>query len=256
MNREKSILMSGLVALSATVAIDSQAEDKAKDSPATDAPAETVPSEDEISESLRKLIFVPHDAGAPEVTDAGGVRAVAALPRVELLAPDRMARTLSPAPTLYWHISTAAEGPVRFTLLADDVTVIDPLLELEVDGIDREGIYGVSLDDYGLTLEHGQRYVWSIAVSSEGDGFGSDLVAQTMLEYDAVPGLAATLDDARPEERAIRLAAEGYWYDAVNVLSDQIGSKATTPWKTARAQLLDQAGRLQAARFDRQDQAK
>lgn len=250
MIRRKHILKSGLVALATLAANLGHAEEQAPADKATPAL-----SEREIAESLKKLVFVPHDSGAPEVTDAGGVRAVTVLPKIELLAPDRMARTLSPTPTLYWHISRPAPGPVRFTLLKDDATTIDPLLEFQIDGVDREGIYGVSLDDHNLTLEDGKRYVWSIALASEGDNYGSDLVAQTVMEHKAGPALANALETARPEDRAIRLAAEGYWYDAIDTLSDQIEAGAASPWQTARAQLLDQAGLLQSARFDRQQQA-
>ncbi len=247
MTRNKSILIGSLVALVTLAASFSHAEEK----PASGQAAPPL-SERDIAESLKKLIFVPHDSGAPDVTDAGGVRSVTVLPKIELLAPDRMARTLSPTPTLYWHISKPAPGPVRFTLLKDDVTAIDPLLEFQIDGIDQEGVYGVNLEDNGLTLEDGQRYVWSIALSSEGDNYGSDLVAQTVMEHKAGVALANSLETARPEERAIRLAAEGYWYDAIDALSDQIEAGAPSPWQAARAQLLDQAGHLQAARFDRQ----
>ena len=248
MIREKSILMSVLIALSALVTSDLHAEEKAKEGQTADAP-----SEQKIADSLKKLVFVPHDAGAPEVTDAGGVRSITTMPKVELLAPERMARTLSPTPTLYWHMSAAATGPIRFTLLAEDPTVFDPLLEFEIDGIDRKGIFGVSLRDHGFALQDGQRYIWSIAVSHEGSSFGSDVVAQTMLEHAAAPGLAQALDGKRPDERAIRLAAEGYWYDAIDTLSVQIGGSSPTPWQSARAELLDQAGLFQAATFDRRD---
>ena len=247
MTGNKSILVSSLVVLAALAVSLGHAEEKAASG--SQAPAL---SESEIAESLKKLIFVPHDAGAPEITDAGGVRAITIRPKIELLAPEKMARTLSPTPTLYWHISKPAPGPVRFALLKDDVTTVDPLLEILIDAIDQEGIYGVNLDDHGLTLEDGQRYVWSIALSSEGNNFGSDLVAQTVMEHKAGAALVNALETARPEDRAIRLAAEGYWYDAIDILSDQIEPGAASPWQAARAELLDQAGLLQSARFDRQ----
>ncbi|MEM8948301.1 MAG: DUF928 domain-containing protein [Pseudomonadota bacterium] len=247
MIRKTHIFKSSLLALLALTAGLVHAEEKA---PADEA--QPTLSENEIAESLKKLVFVPHDTGAPEVTDAGGVRAVTVLPKIELLAPDKMARTLSPTPTLYWHISKGTEAPLRFTLLADDVNVIDPLLEFQIDGIDQEGIYGVNLDDHGLSLEDGQRYIWSIALSSEGDSYGNDLVAQTVMEHKAGATLSSALETASPEDRAVRLAAEGYWYDTIDTLSDQIEAGDASPWQSARAQLLDQAGLLQSARYDRQ----
>ncbi|MGI9418595.1 MAG: DUF928 domain-containing protein [Geminicoccaceae bacterium] len=246
MRGNKRVFIGGLVALSTFAAGGGQAEEQAAPDDGNQAQTER-----KIAETLGKIVFVPHDLGAPAVTDAGGVRAVSVLPKVELLAPERMARTLSSAPTLYWHISKAAIGPVRFTLLADDPTAIDPLLEIEVDGVDQEGIYGVSLDDHGLSLESGERYVWSVAVSSDGAGYGADLVAQTVLAHAAAPELAQTLDSVAPEDRAVRLASEGYWYDAIDTVSGEIGGASGQTWHTARASLLDQAGLLQAARFDR-----
>ncbi len=139
---------------------------------------------------------------------------------------------------------------MRFTLLKDDVTTIDPLLELQIDGVDQEGIYGVSLEDHDLVLEDGKRYVWSIALSAEGGNYGSDLVSQTVMEHEAGPALANLLEAARPEDQALRFAAEGYWYDAIDTLSDQISSNKPL-WQDARAQLLEQAGLLQSARYDR-----
>lgn len=246
MTSNKRVLIGGLVALGTLSASGGQAQDKA-----VGKEGQQASSERKIAETLEKIVFVPHDLGAPEVTDAGGVRAVSVLPKVELLAPERMARTLSPAPTLYWHISKAAIGPVRFTLLKDDPSAIDPLLEIEVDGVDQEGIYGVDLDDHGLTLESGERYVWSVALSSDADSYSADLVAQTVLEHAAAPDLVQTLDGTALEDRAVSLAAEGYWYDAVDTLSDAIEAELASPWQVARASLLDQAGLLQAARFDR-----
>jgi hypothetical protein len=249
MIRDMSILMSGLVALGLLLADAAVAEDKAADTQAS-------ASEEAIAESLKGLVFVPHDSGAPKVTDAGGVRSITILPKIELLAPESLARTLSSSPTLYWHISKAAPGPVHFTLAADDATSAAPLLQLDLDGIDKEGIYAVSLDDYGIALGEDQRYIWSVSLSSAEDGNTTDVAAQTMMLYSAAPDLAAALDQAPPDERAVRLAAEGYWYDAVEALSRQIEGDGALPWQDARARLLDQAGLLQAARFDRQSLAQ
>ncbi|MEZ5936288.1 MAG: DUF928 domain-containing protein [Alphaproteobacteria bacterium] len=250
MTRDMRFLMGGLAVLGImiagiTIAGMTIAEDKAADT-------QTSASEQAIAESLKRLVFVPHDSGAPEVTDAGGVRSITILPKVELLAPESLARTLSASPTLYWHISKAAPGPVHFTLAADDPAIGAPLLQLDLDGIDQEGIYAVKLDDYGIALGEGQRYIWSVSLSSAQDSHTTDVAAQTMMLYSAAPDLAAALDQARPDERAVRLAAEGYWYDAVETLSQQIERGDALPWQDARARLLDQAGLLQAARFDRQ----
>lgn len=242
----RTLLISTLTAIALSLAFFSHADEKT-----ADGGAGSTASNEAIAKSLSKLVFVPHDSGAPVVTESGGVRAVTVLPKVQLLAPRRMARTLAPNPTLYWHISKAAIGNLWFTLVVDDSTVINPLLEIRVDGVDQEGIYSVNLDDHNISLEPGQRYIWSLVLSTESSGFGSDQVAQSLLEHTPDPELHAKLGGLTPQDRTVRLAAEGYWYDAIQMLSDQIGVDVESPWKTARAQLLDEAGLLQAARFDR-----
>ncbi|NJO37894.1 MAG: DUF928 domain-containing protein [Rhizobiales bacterium] len=249
MTIDRHILIGGLAAVGMLIAVASLADDQGGD-------AQTSASEQDIAESLKRLVFVPHDSGAPEVTDTGGVRSITVLPKVELLAPESVALTLSSSPTLYWHISKAAPGPVHFTLLADDPAMADPLLDLDLDGIDREGIYAISLDDHGVALDDGQRYVWSVALSAAKDSHATDVAAQTVMLHSTAPDLAIALDRVRPDERAVRLAAEGYWYDAVETLSQQIETGDALLWQDARARLLDQAGLLQAARFDRQNLVK
>jgi hypothetical protein len=213
-----------------------------------DATAASSPSEEAIAKRLAALVFVPHDKGAPAVTEAGGVRAVTLLPKVQLLAPRQMALSLSPNPTLYWHINKAAVGDLWVTLANADRTIVDdPLLEVRVDGVDQEGIFSISLEDHGVLLEPGQRYVWSVVLLTGS----SDQVARTFIEHRADQDMAAALDGMPMEDRVVRLAAEGYWYDAIDALSEEIGAGAGASWLAARAHLLDQAGLLQAARFDR-----
>jgi len=243
MNR--TLLISTLAAIALSLSPVSYADEKDVDGVAG-SPA----SNEAIVESLAKLVFVPHDSGAPVVTESGGVRAVTVLPKIQLLAPRRMARTLTANPTLYWHITKATVGNLWFTLVIDDSTVIDPLLETRIDDVDQEGIFSVDLNDHNITLEPGKRYMWSLVLSTESSGFGNDQIAQSLLEHSPNADLSAALGSLTPEDRAVRLAAEGYWYDAIQTLSEQIGADLDSPWKTARARLLDQAGLLQAARFD------
>lgn len=214
----------------------------------TDDAAALSSSEETIAKSLAALVFVPHDKGAPTVTEAGGVRAVTMLPKVQLLAPRRMALTLSPSPTLYWHITKAAVGDLWVTLARADGSIVDdPLLEVKVDGVDQEGVFSVSLEDHGVWLQPGQRYVWSVVLLTGS----SDQVARTFVEHRVDTDLATVLDGMPMEDRVVRLAAEGYWYDAIETLTEKISANSGAPWLDARARLLDQAGLLQASRFDR-----
>ncbi len=242
----KHLLISAAAAIALWLATASHADESTE----SDAAASTA-SEEAIANSLASLVFVPHDKGAPVVTEAGGVRAVTILPKVQLLAPRRMALSLSPSPTLYWHITKAAVDDLWVTLVnADSAVVEDPLLEVRVDGVDQEGIFSVSLRSHDVVLEPGQRYVWSVALLAGSSGLGTDQVAETHLEHRTDPDLSAALDGMPVEDRTVRLAAEGYWYDAIETLSDQIADDSLSPWRKARARLLEEASLLQATQFD------
>lgn len=209
-------------------------------------------SEQDIQQSLEKIVFVPHDVDAPKVTDAGGVRGIASAPKLLVLAPERLSLSRSPTPTLYWYMSKGTETPVRFTLLADDPLIVNPLLEIELGTFAGPGIYSVSLAQHNIRLKEKHRYSWSVTVSSEDSAATEDPVAQTWLEH----SLSATLDPflatSSPLNQTAELAEKGYWYDAINVVSHQIeAGNQSTPWREVRARLLDQVGLQHAAVFDR-----
>ncbi|MGI9435712.1 MAG: DUF928 domain-containing protein [Geminicoccaceae bacterium] len=208
-------------------------------------------TEEAISDSLEQIIFVPHDVGAPKVTDAGGVRAMTKAPKLLLIAPEQLARTSSPAPTLYWYTSRATATPVYFTLTLDDPDVSEPIIVAEIGSYDGPGIYPISLADYGITLEDNRRYRWSVAVASADGTYSEEPDAQTLLEYRSSTALNAA--PAAPLDQVASFANEGYWYDAIDIVSKRIEAGDTTaPWRQVRAQLLDQAKLALAARYDRQ----
>lgn len=215
-------------------------------------------TEQKISESLEKIVFVPHDVGAPKVTDTGGVRGVSAAPKLFVLAPERLSRSLSSTPTFYLYVSKDTETPVRFTLLAQDSTTVDPALEFELGPFTERGIHEVSLADHGKRLEASSkdeenRYSWSVALTSENGAFSEEPVAQTWLEH--MPSIKTDLflKTAAPFEQIAKLAREGYWYDALDLVSEQIeAGDQSHPWREIRADLLEQVGQKQAAAFDRQ----
>jgi hypothetical protein len=69
----------------------------------------------------------------------------------------------------------------------------------------------VRLADYGVTLEVGVEYQWSIALVVDPEQRSSDIVATGWIER--VPAPAATPADA------VEAAARGLWYDAIDAAS-------------------------------------
>ena len=206
---------------------------------------------------LDTLIYVPHDYGAPEVTETGGARAAseagAKLPSLFVLAPPKLARTLSAQPTLYWYVSGPSSAPLRLTVLDFEATSPEPLLELELDPVPAAGVYGASLAEHDVRLEQGRLYEWSVALEINQEGYSNEPVAKTLLAArEADPALLTKIADAPARARVEALAGAGYWYDALELLAQQIAADDTSqPWRELRASLLEQVGLQAVAGFER-----
>jgi hypothetical protein len=211
------------------------------------------------SSGLDALVYVPHDYDAPEVTETGGARgagqAGTELPELLVLAPPKLAATASVQPTLYWYISGPSSAPLRVTLLDLESTAAEPLLEVGLPPAPAAGIYGMPLAEHSVELEPGHRYEWSVALEIDEESYSNEPVAKTVLAVEEPdPALAAKLTEASPLARFGALAAAGYWYDALDLLGQQIAAEdPSEPWRELRAHLLDQVGLQQVAAYDQTD---
>lgn len=211
-------------------------------------------------EALSTLVYVPHDFDAPVVTESGGARGAGRVqvygdvPEIHLLAPPKLARTLSRQPTLHWYLSGPSRAPVRLTLLDFDDIAAEPLVEIRFDAIEAAGVYGFSLAEHDVRLEKGSRYEWSVALEVNPESYSDEPVAKTILAaVEPDPALLAKLEDAPVRAQVEMLAEHGYWYDAIDLLSQQTADGDGPPWRELRAQLLEQeeVGLDAVAAFDR-----
>ncbi|HSA80097.1 MAG TPA: DUF928 domain-containing protein [Geminicoccaceae bacterium] len=210
------------------------------------------------NELMSSLLRVRHDFGAPEVTEAGGTRGMNPphdLPDVLVLAPPKLAHSLSPQPTLYWYISGPTQAPVRLTLLDFESASPEPLLELDLGAVPAAGVYATSLTKHGIRLEPGHRYEWSVALEVNPEAYAEEPVAKTIFATaEPDPALLPKLADAPPLARIEALAAAGYWYDALDLLAQQIAAgDQSQPWRELSASLLEQARLQRVAAFARGD---
>jgi hypothetical protein len=209
------------------------------------------------NELMNSLLSVRHDYGAPDVTESGGTRgmpgALSALPDVLVLAPPKLAHSLSPQPTLYWYVSGPSRAPVRLTLLDIEAAGPEPLLELDIGAVPAAGVYATSLSKYGVHLEPGRRYEWSVALEVNPEAHSEEPVAKTIFATaKADPTLLPKLAGAPPRARIEALAAAGYWYDALDLLARQIAANdQSEPWRELSATLLEQGRLQQVAAFAR-----
>jgi hypothetical protein len=242
------VAFAGHLALSGSFALAQQAADPKPES----TPAGK-------SSALDALVYVPHDYGAPEVTETAGARgggeAETELPNLLVLAPPKLARTLSTQPTLYWYLSGPSRVPVRLTLDDVEATSPAPLLELDLGALPAAGVYATALADHGVRLEPGHRYEWSVALAVNPEAYSEERVAKTILATaEADPALLARIAEGPALARIEALATAGYWYDALDLLAQQIAAgDRSQPWRELRATLLEQeqVGLQAVAAFER-----
>jgi Domain of Unknown Function (DUF928) len=214
------------------------------------------------NELMSSLLSVRHDFGAPEVTESGGTRGVnlpapGDLPDVLVLAPPKLAHSLSPQPTLYWYVSGPSKVPVRLTLLDFEAASPEPLLELDLGAVPAAGVYATSLTEHRVHLKPGHRYEWSVALEVNPEAYAEEPVAKTIFATaEADPALLPKLAGAPPLARIEALAAAGYWYDALDLLARQIATgDQSQPWRELSASLLEQGRLKRVAAFARGDRA-
>ena len=140
---------------------------------------------------------------------------------------------------------------VEFALIRDDR--IEPVAIATLAALDGPGIAKISLADLGVTLEPGVIYEWSIALVADYEQRSRDVVTSGMLQR-AAPNadLRTRLQAEDAEDRLVAYAGAGYWYDAIDLVSNAISSEARVErWKAHRTSLLEQVDLPQVAAYDR-----
>lgn len=166
---------------------------------------------------------------------------------LSVLAPESTGLTHQARPTLYWYASQAVTAPVEFTL--NDDHSIKPLVEMKIPA-SRPGIHALPLNH---TLQPEVEYQWVIAAVIDPKQRTSDIIASgTIKRVQPSPTLATQLSRANPRALPFLYAQEGFWYDAIGALSEQIDADpANRHLREQRAALLEQVGLNTAATDDR-----
>lgn len=151
------------------------------------------------------LSYKPPMSGAPTTRVGGGTRGLSAeMPRLEVLAPLHTSFTAQAQPVLYWYLSKGGVQSVEISIIQEGVA--NPLLERSLPSIADAGLQSIRLSDFGVSLEAGQEYRWSVAVVNDPDQRSGDIVASATIRYQP---LSASLISVEQQAEA------GYWYDAL-----------------------------------------
>jgi hypothetical protein len=217
---------------------------RAQDGAASPAPQPTIraaadtadPADAAGPQSLKEpIIYKPPRRGSPRNKMAGATRSATALPQPLALAPSHVAHTLQESPVLYWYIDGVPPETARvtFTLTRDDA--IDPVREIELPHPEQSGIQRVRLADYGVVLERGVEYGWSISLIPDAHQHDDDVVSTAYVLRVGPGALAGRAPSANAYAQA------GLWYDALASLSDAIDAGGDPELRAARNSLLRQA---------------
>lgn len=157
---------------------------------------------------------------------------------LSVLAPESTGLTRRAQPTLYWCSSKSLTTPLEFSL--NDDHSIKPLVEMKLNAA-QPGIHALHL---AYPLKTGVEYQWAIAAVADPNQRAGDLIAGgTIQRVEPTPALAAQLDNASPREQVLLYAEQGFWYDALAVLSEQIDANPADHYlREQRVALLEQVG--------------
>jgi hypothetical protein len=187
-------------------------------------------------------VYKPPPRGAPRARVGGGARGSKELPGPLALAPEHVAYTISPSPSLFWYIESVPPASAQLVFTLNDAGRTEPIAEIELPRPAAPGIQRIDLSDYDLELEPGIEYEWSIALVREPDVRSRDLLGMAYVQRVPTP---ANLDETSVQS----LAELGLWYDALSLASKALGPGPThSPACEARDSLLRQAGLDSATR--------
>jgi Domain of Unknown Function (DUF928) len=162
--------------------------------------------------------YKPPPRGAPGGRVGGASRGTykpaAPLPTIELFAPgDQAGLTASPTPSLYFIVSGPVIWPTQFTISAPMQPV--PVVEVNIPPPSAAGVYGIRVADYGVRLEPGIIYTWSVSAILDPNARSRDIGASASLLLGAPDAvLENAVRTAPPARRAALYAQAGFWYDA------------------------------------------
>ena len=203
------------------------------------------------SKEAEMPIYRPPMRGAPAGRLAGGSRGNAKeSPSICALAPDHVGLTVKEQPCLYWFLSKRTELPVVFTLI--EVQAIAPLLEEQIPCPEKPGIQGISLKSFGIRLKKGVRYEWFVSLVPEPEQRSKDDIAMGVIErLESSKSLEADLSGIEMARHSFIYAEHGFWYDALEAISDLIESNPDYfALRRIRASLLEQVGLGRVAQYD------
>jgi hypothetical protein len=165
------------------------------------------------------------------------------------LVPDCLVYTSVEQPTLYWYQSDIVTHPCQITVTIPKYA--KPLIVLKTDAQVPAGIHAIRFPKLNAKLAPDVAYYWSVAVLMDPESHSQDIIASGLIQYKVpTPEVAAQLAASSPADKPSIYAQNGYWYDALQFLSDEIDhDPKNADLRATYASLLKQVG-LDGARIE------
>jgi len=218
---------------------------------ATPAPTATPPATAKHFSSLKYVAPKIASTGTRVDGDGGSRGGGVKLPSLYVLAPNHTGLTTLAQPSLFWFQS----GPAgtRFELTVVEPKKPKPVLRVGVDKADQPGIHRLTLSKYNVTLNPGVMYKWTISLVPDPANRSQDVVASgTIQRTEPDEGFTTALAGAEGLDKAALYSDKGFWYDALEVVTNAIdAAPKDKELRRQRATLLEQAGLKDAAASER-----
>ncbi|GEM_PF-666737 len=167
------------------------------------------------------------------------------------LAPQHTGLTSNPQPALLWYVSGYYPEKVEFRL--NEIGTAESLVDTDIKGPDKEGIYRLDLADYRVSLKPDVEYEWFLTIVFDKNERSADFGASAAIRYVKLSEELSKRAANTPKEKQYYVYADqGYWYDAIDSLSRLIEAKpGDKTLKSYRAALLNQVKLPAAAAYDK-----
>lgn len=130
--------------------------------------------------------------------------------KLHVIAPERLAYTINPQPTLYWCVNKKLKGKFRLTItkMGSGFSFSDPLVEKSFAQEVKAGEYNeISLAGLEKQLENNINYKWTVALECDKDKRSLDIGQTGGVRY------MNKLKKSVNTTNLNKLARKGIWYD-------------------------------------------
>jgi len=191
-------------------------------------------------------VYKPPPRGAPSGRVGMGTRGAHPPPQIWALAPDHTGLTTHDQPSLYWYASKPVAARIEIT--AAGKYGVTTIFETHVTSPAAGGVQKVDLAHYGIRLQPGIEYRWSVALESDPRQRSNSAAIERIAPSQH---LTKRIEESPRAKQAAAYAEEGIWYDAIASLGELIErSPDDVALRTQRAALLEQVGLKEAAAGD------